>query len=110
MPFLAGAAIGRLDAGDEPHQRGLAGAVRADERYAVAAFDVERHVVEHHLVAVGLPHVREIEHDAAALGRRRELEVDALAFGRHLDAFDLLEHLDAALHLRPSWPGSGSGR
>ena len=30
----------------------------------------------------------------------REVEVDLLALGRHLDRHDLLEHLDAALHLR----------
>ena len=29
-----------------------------------------------------------------------EVEVDLLALGRHLDRHDLLEHLDAALHLR----------
>ena len=39
-------------------------------------------------------------HHAAALRRGRELEVNALALGRNVDALDLLEHLDAALHLR----------
>ena len=33
-------------------------------------------------------------------GAAGKLEVDALALGRNLDALDLLEHLDAALHLR----------
>ena len=41
-----------------------------------------------------------LEHGAAALGGGGELKADALALGRHVDALDLLEHLDAALHLR----------
>jgi hypothetical protein len=41
----------------------------------------------------------QLEHDAAGLGRVGELEADLLARRRDLDALDLVELLDAALHL-----------
>ena len=100
VAFGARAGVGRFLARQHAHQRGLAGAVVADERDAIAALDVQVDVVEHDLVAVRLARVLQLEHHAAALGRGGELEVDALALGRHLEALDLLEHLDAALHLR----------
>ena len=88
-------------AGQHAHQRRLAGAVVADERDAIAALDVQVDVVEHDVfVAVRLAHALQLEHHAPALRRRRKLEVNALALGRHFEALDLLEHLDAALHLR----------
>ena len=52
------ATVGWQVAGDEPQQRGLAGAVRADERDVRAVADPERHVVEQR-PAVG-EHVREM--------------------------------------------------
>ena len=72
----------------------------ADQRNAIAAFDVEVDAVEHRFRAVGLARALQLEHHAAALHRGGELEVNALALGRHFEPLDLLEHLDAALHLR----------
>ena len=100
MAFAPCAAVRRLGAGEHPHQRGLARAVRRDERDAVAALDVQADAVEDDVVAVGLVDVRQFEDEAAALRTRRKREVDALALGRHLDRHDLVEHLDPALHLR----------
>ncbi len=57
-------------------------------------------VPEHDEIAVGLAHVLQLEHRAAALRAGREREVDALALRRDLDRHDLLEQLDAALDLR----------
>ena len=66
------AGVRRLDARQHAHQRGFAGAVRADERDAIAALDVHVDAVEHDARAVGLAHVAQIEHRAAALRARRE--------------------------------------
>jgi hypothetical protein len=41
MALGARAGIGRLDADQQAHQRRLPGAVGADERDAIAAFDVQ---------------------------------------------------------------------
>ena len=99
-PSTRSPAVGRFLARQHAHQRRLAGAVRADQRDAVAALDVQVEVVEDDEVAVGLARVLQLEHRAAALGAGREVEVDLLALGRHLDRHHLLEHLDPALHLR----------
>ena len=100
VAFDARARVRRLLAREHAHQRRLAGAVRADERDAVAALDVQVEVAEDDEVAVRLAHVLQLEHRASALAAGREIEVDLLPLGRHLDRHDLLEHLDAALHLR----------
>ena len=50
--------------------------------------------------AVRLGRVLHFQHRAPALGAGRKAEMDALPLGRHLDRHDLLEQLDAALHLR----------
>jgi hypothetical protein len=39
MAFGAGAGVRRLDPGQQPHERRFSGAVGADERQAIAAFD-----------------------------------------------------------------------
>jgi hypothetical protein len=54
---------------------------------------------KHDVIAVALGHVLELGHDAAARLGLREAEVDGLLFGRNLDPLDLLQFLDAALHL-----------
>ena len=51
------AAVGRLFSREHAHQRGLAGAVGADERDAIAALDVQRQVVEDGERPVRLPDV-----------------------------------------------------
>ena len=55
---LDGAAVGPVDAGDEMHQRRLAGAVLADQRMDLAAPHLERDVVDG-------PHAREGLDDVA---------------------------------------------
>ena len=92
--------VRRLDAREDAHQRRLAGAVRADQRDAVAALDQQVDAVEDAGRAVGLADALQLEDGAAALGRGREGEADALALRRHLDRHHLLEHLDPALDLR----------
>ena len=73
-PCDALARVGRFLARQHPHQRRLAGAVRADERDAIAALDVQVEVVEDDEVAVRLARVLQLEHRAAALGARRKVK------------------------------------
>jgi hypothetical protein len=51
------------------------------------------------LRAVAFRHIFEFGHDATAGLGLRKREVDGLLVGRNLDALDLVELLDAALHL-----------
>ena len=74
-------------------------AVDADERHAVAALDDEVRVAEHELLPVTLRDVLEFRDDPAAGLRLRKLEVDRLLIGRNFDALDLVQLLDARLHL-----------
>ena len=94
------ARVWQLLAREHAHQRRLAGAVVADQRDAVAALDVQVQVGEDHELTVGLVHVLQLEHRAAALLAHGEVEADLLPLGRHFDRHHFLEHLDAALHLR----------
>ncbi len=57
-----GAAVGRGRAGEDPHQRGLAGAVFADERVDLARAHVERGVGQRADACVGFGEVRRDEH------------------------------------------------
>src|SRR4029079_3348542 len=68
VPELA-LALARRAAGEDAHERALAGAVRPDQRQAVAALDEQVETAEHDLVAVGFAHLLELE-DAAAAPRR----------------------------------------
>ena len=61
---LDGAAVGLVDAGNEMHQGGLAGAVLADQRMDLAAADLERDAVDG-------PHAREGLGDVADGQARR---------------------------------------
>jgi hypothetical protein len=47
-----------VEAGDAVEHRGLAGAVRPDQRRDVGPADVERHVVDRDRAAIGLSHIR----------------------------------------------------
>ena len=87
-------------AGNHLQQRRLAGAVPAHDRPALAAPDRQVDAVVDHPRAVRLRHV--LEHgDLFARARRlAELEVDDPPLLRQLDLLDLVERLDAALHLR----------
>jgi hypothetical protein len=51
------AGVGRLLAGQHPHQGRLAGAVGSDERDAIAALDVQVEIVEDGQAVVGLARV-----------------------------------------------------
>ena len=100
VAFLPGAAVGRFRSGQHPHQRRLAGAVRADERDAVAPLDVQVQVLKDDEIAVRLADVLQLQDRTAALRAGGKREVDALPLGRDLDRHHLVEQLDAALHLR----------
>ena len=54
---------------------------------------------EHVFLPIALRNVAELGNDAAAGLRLRETEVDGLFVRRNFDALDLLQFLDAALHL-----------
>ena len=58
---LEGAGVGRVDAGDDLHQRRLAGAVLAHQRVNVAALQPERDVVERQHAGKGLADVLDLE-------------------------------------------------
>ena len=98
---VARAGSGRLQAGDDLHEGGLAGAVGADERHVLAAIELEVDIAIDVLVAVGLGHALQA-HDHVARARRvGELKVDVLvAFGQDDELlFDLLDLADALLRL-----------
>ena len=95
--FLAEAAVDRDDAGEDLEQRGLAGAVGADEHRALAAFALEVEVLVDDVVAVGLPDVLELHHLQARAGRLREAELDLLQVVLRLVDRDLLEAGDLLL-------------
>ena len=98
---IAGAGGGRLQAGEDLHERGLAGAVGADERHVLAAVELEVDIAVDVLVAVGLGHALEAHDHVAGARRVGELKVDVLvALGQDDELlFDLLDLADALLRL-----------
>ena len=92
---------GRLQAGEDLHERGLAGAVGADERHVLAAVELEVDVTVYVLVAVGLGYTLEAHDHVAGARRVGELKVDVLVtFGQDDEfLFDLLNLADALLRL-----------
>ena len=98
---VAGAGGGRLQAGEDLHERGLAGAVGADERHVLAAVELEVDVAVDVLVAVGLGDALEPHDHVAGARRIGELKVDVLvALGQDDELlFDLLDLSDALLRL-----------
>jgi hypothetical protein len=93
-----GAAVRGQLAGDHLEQRGLAGAVLADDADLLAAPRRQRHRAQHHVIAVGLAHAVELEHLADGALGGREAEAHDVALLEGLDVLHLLEHLDARLH------------
>src|SRR5439155_25117779 len=92
--------VRRGDTRSELEQRGLARAVRAHHAPALAAADQEVEPGEHRAVAPRLVDTRQAQHVLARARRGAELERERLApFGRG-DLLDLLDLLDARLHLR----------
>ena len=98
---VAGAGGGRLQAGDDLHERGLTGAVGADERHMLAAVELEVDIAVDVLVAVGLGYALEAHDHVAGARRVGELKVDVLvAFGQDDELlFDLLDLADTLLGL-----------
>ena len=99
-PSRTSPASGAERAGDDLQQRRLAGAVSAHHRPALAAADRQREPVVDDAPAVRLADV--LEHGDLIARARRLAEVelhDAPLLGQ-LDLLDLVERLDAALHLR----------
>ena len=98
---VAGASGGRLQAGEDLHEGGLAGAVRADERHVLAAVELEVDVAVDVLVAVRLGNALQAHDHIAGARRVGELKVDVLvALGQDDEfLFDLLDLADALLRL-----------
>ena len=98
---VAGAGGGRFQAGDDLHERGLTGAVGADECHVLAAVELDVDVAVDVLVAVGLGYALEAHDHVAGARRVGELKVDVLvAFGQDDELlFDLLDLADALLRL-----------
>ena len=89
----------RFLAGQQFDERGFAGAVHAHQRHAVAALDGEADIVEHLLCAITLREPLGLRNHAPRGRRLRKLEVDDRLLLGNLDALDLFQFLDAALHL-----------
>ena len=89
----------RLRARQQLDHGGLARAVHAHQRHAVAALDDEAGVAENELLAVALRYIFEFRDNPPAGLGLRELEVDGLLVGRNLDALNLVQLFDARLHL-----------
>ncbi len=99
VPQPDGSRRGRLHAREQLDQRRLARAVDAHQRHAVAALDGESPAAEDLLRSVALRQALGLSRDAPRRRRLRKLEVnDRLLFG-NFDALDLIELLDARLHL-----------
>ena len=98
---VAGAGGGRLQSGDDLHERGLAGAVGADERHVLAAVELEVDIAVDVFVAVGLGDALQAHDHIAGARWVRELKVDVLvALGQDDELlFDLLDLADALLSL-----------
>ena len=93
------AAIEGQHAGQHLEQRGLAGAVVADQRHPLAALHREVDAAIDHVVAVGLVDAGQRGHATARAWGLREREVHLPAHPGQLDALDLGQHLHPALHL-----------
>ncbi|CDA37055.1 putative ATP-binding component of ABC transporter [Collinsella sp. CAG:166] len=98
---VAGAGGGWLQAGEDLHERGLAGSVGADERHVLAAVELEVDVAVDVLVAVGLGYALEAYDHVAGARRVGELKVDMLvALGQDDELLlDLLDLADTLLGL-----------
>ena len=98
---VARAGSGRLQAGEDLHEGGLAGAVGTDERHVLAAVEFEVDVAVDVLVAVGLGDSLQAHDHIAGARRVGELKVDVLvALGQDDELlFDLLDLADALLRL-----------
>ena len=94
------AGIGLDGAGDHFEQRGLPRPVAAHHRPALAAADGQVEAVVDHARAVALVQVLDDRHLVAGARRHAEFELHHVALLGQFDLLDLVERLDAALHLR----------
>src|SRR5260370_23655346 len=78
---------------------GLARAVDAHERHPLPPLDLEVDAVVDHRGAIGLVDAHEASHEPPRARRLRKREADAAHPPPDLDALELVQHLDAALHL-----------
>ena len=85
---------------DALDERGLTLAVLAHEGHLLATVDGEVDVVENHVVAIGFRHILANDRIVATTAGADKLQAQGgVVFLVHLDAFDFLQLLDAALHL-----------
>ncbi len=97
-PPFAGLRLQR--AGQQLQQGGLAGAVRPHERYLLAPLDRHVQIAVHLHVPVCEVHTGELHHHAAGARRRGEPQAHrAAAARRRFDPLELVQLLDARLHL-----------
>ncbi len=97
---VADSAFGRIfHLRQHADQRRFARAVRAHQRDAVTTLDGEVYVLQDLLRLVPFGKAADLAHQTSARRRLREGEMDRLLIFRHFDALDLVEFLDAALHL-----------
>ena len=83
-----------------PHKGGLALSVTSHEGHLLSPFDLHVGSFENHLSGVAYGEVFALEHHVARARGRRELDMKGGIVGLvHLDAVQLLQSLDSALHL-----------
>ena len=92
------ARVVRQLAGDHAQQRGLAGAVDADDADLLAALDGQIDAGEHDVIAVRLLQLLDPHRLGDRARARRQREAHRAALLIELDVLHLLEHLDARLH------------
>src|SRR5262249_31741165 len=80
-------------------ERRLPRAIHTHQRNAISTLDGEVYIAENFFRPEALGHARAFHYSPSTRIRLRETEVDGLLFWRNLDALDLLQLLDAALHL-----------
>src|SRR5205814_5096043 len=84
---------------DRLEERGLAGAVRAEQSDRVARQDAPLDLREHRVARIADPGLLEREELARLLGGRPELELEGRVDVGGGDALELLQRVDAALRL-----------
>src|SRR5208283_1459679 len=94
------AVVGLRGACHQFQKRGFAGAVDAHDAPALAPANLEVEPLIDAPRAIALVHLLQARDVLAGAWRRRKIEIDGLPALRRLDAVDLLELLDPALHLR----------
>src|SRR5439155_12523418 len=92
--------IGLLETGDEPEERRLAGAVRADDAHDAAGREVEGEPVDEDAVAIALRELLGLDHEAPEPRPRGDRDLGDLASLLALLPQELFVSGDAGLALR----------